>query len=111
MLAGGAALAHPRLLGSTPPANATIAAPDRLVLRFSEKLISRLTSADLIRAGTSGRSQAAVKMATTTALDASGKQVVVSVRQRLPAGRYKLHWRAVSVDTHRVQGSTAFTVR
>lgn len=107
MFAGGVAEAHPRLLSSTPPANATIAAPGRLVLRFSEKLIGPLARADLVRTGAPG----VAKVATAIAVDHSGKQLIVSLRQKLPAGRYQLNWRAVSVDTHRVQGSIAFTVR
>jgi hypothetical protein len=43
----------------------------------------------------------------------SGNQAVliVPIAKPLPAGAYKVHWQAVSVDTHHTQGTFEFTVK
>jgi copper resistance protein C len=35
----------------------------------------------------------------------------VPIVKPLSAGEYKVHWQAVSVDTHHTQGSFQFTVK
>lgn len=110
---GTTAYAHPRVVSSTPSANARVAAPRQLIVRFSERLLPPLARADLFKIGmgTPGTGHRSQKMQTGVGVDASGKALVVLVRQHLPAGRYQLNWRVVSIDTHRVQGNLLFTVR
>ena len=50
----GTANAHPKLVSATPAANATVAKPARIQLRFSEKLVSAFSKADLIMAAMPG---------------------------------------------------------
>ncbi|MGJ3648129.1 copper homeostasis periplasmic binding protein CopC [Sphingomonas sp. GlSt437] len=98
------AQAHPRIVSSTPAANGAIAKPSRLTIRFSERLVGPLTGATLV----SVRAGHVTTIPTATALDLSNKILIVKLAQPLAAGRYQLDWHAVSVDTHRVQGSLAF---
>ena len=100
----GTAQAHPRVVSSTPAPNSSVPKPSRLTIRFSERLIGPLTGATLmtVRAGHT------INVPTTSAIDASGKMLIVKTPRPLVAGRYQLNWHAVSVDTHRVQGSLAF---
>jgi methionine-rich copper-binding protein CopC len=103
-LAVSTAQAHPKLLLATPAPGAHVAAPAQLRLSFSETLIGRFCSLSL--ADAAGRP---APLGPTT-LSRDRKQLVAVIRGRLAPGSYKLSWRAVSTDTHRVQGGYAFTV-
>ena len=37
--------------------------------------------------------------------------LIAPIPKPLPAGAYKVHWQAVSVDTHHTQGTFEFTVK
>ena len=104
------AQAHPRLIGASPSPNSVVAAPKLVELRFNEQLVGRFTSADILRTGAAG--QAPLKLPGTRAgLKADGKTLTVIPGRPLATGSYRLLWRAVSVDTHRVSGSFDFRVR
>lgn len=103
------AYAHPKLLSATPAANATVAKPKRVELRFSEKLMPAFSKADLTMAAMPG--MAAMKMPGTAKLAADGRTLVVTPKGTLPAGRYTVDWHVVSTDTHKVAGSYAFAVK
>jgi hypothetical protein len=96
--------AHPHLLSATPAPNSIVAAPRQLALHFSERLVVRFSSVDILNpAG------AAVPMASAPAADGMG--LVLTPRAPLGPGVYRVNWRAVSVDTHRLEGSYVFRVR
>ena len=107
------AQAHPRLLGSTPAANTAAVAPTFVKLTFSERLVGKMTAADLFMTGMKGMARhPAMKVGgVRAALGADGKTLVLSTGKPLPAGTYQVNWHAVSMDTHRVQGSFSFTVK
>mgnify|MGYP002780558462 CR=1 FL=1 len=105
----GAANAHPKLVSASPAANATVAKPARIQLRFSEKLMPAFSKADLTMAAMPG--MAAMKVASTAALAADGRTLVVTPKAPLHAGRYSVAWQIVSTDTHKVAGSYAFAVK
>ena len=107
------ALAHPKLVASNPAANALIAKPSKLELRFSEKLVGSFSSVDLAMTGMPGMANhGPMKISgLATSVGADGKTLVVKLRQPLAAGTYKLDWHAVSADTHRVNGSYSFRVK
>lgn len=112
-IVGSAALAHPRLLQTTPTANATVAGPGKIELKFSEPLIRPMTGADVAMIGMPGKPHhAPFKMSGfTPTLSADRKTFTLTGRRLLPVGTYRVAWHAVSVDTHRVQGSFAFAVK
>lgn len=103
-LLAGAAQAHPRLLSSTPAARSTGAAPRRIDLNFSERLMRKFSGADLAMAG-------ARKIGATTAVGGSGKTLSLVPVAPLRAGVYQVDYHVVSTDTHRVAGSLVFRVR
>lgn len=105
----GSASAHPRLLSASPAANATVAKPAHVELRFSEKLMPAFSKADLTMAAMPG--MAAMKLASTAALAADGRTLVITPKAALGAGRYSVAWHVVSTDTHKVAGSYAFAVK
>ncbi len=102
-------LAHPKLVVANPAANATVAAPARIQLRFNEKLIPRLSGATLAMTGMGGVSHAPMPVPSTTLTTAD--TLVVTTEKPLIAGTYRVEWHVVSADTHRVTGDYAFTVR
>jgi copper resistance protein C len=100
-----AALAHAHLLRASPAENASVPSPPEITLRFSEPLEPAF-SAVVVR-------------------DASGRQVDkhdprldksdgLTLRVSLPpltAGQYRVEWRAVSTDSHKIQGGYTFRVK
>lgn len=105
--------AHPRLLSSTPAANAVIAKPNRIELRFSEKLVAKFSGVEIVMTGMPGmKSHPPMKISgLTTKVGRDGKTLIVTAKTPLGAGSYTLTWHVVSADTHRIQGSFAFKVK
>jgi methionine-rich copper-binding protein CopC len=100
----GVAQAHPRLVTANPAAGARVAAPGELRLKFSEPLIGRYSQ--LFLADAAGRT---VPLGASS-LSPDRKQLIAGLRTKLAPGAYRVGWKAVSIDTHRVQASYAFTV-
>jgi methionine-rich copper-binding protein CopC len=107
------ALAHPKLLSTTPAARSTVASPTRIMLAFSEALMPQLSGLDVVTAAKPGTTKhAPTKIADLkTSVSRDGKRLVATLPKALPAGAYDVRWHAVSVDTHRVEGHFVFTVR
>lgn len=106
------ALAHPKLLSSTPAANASVAAPSQITLTFSEGLMPKLSGGDIVMTGMPGMPNHHMAVTgVTPSVDADGKTLVLTLARPLPAGSYQVAWHVVSTDTHRVQGNLAFTVK
>lgn len=99
------ALAHAHLTHPVPAADATVAAPTQLSLGFSEGIEPGFSQVTLTAA--SGNTVALQPLA--TAAD-DRKTLVVKPEAPLPAGQYTVHWRVVSVDTHKSAGEYRFTV-
>jgi methionine-rich copper-binding protein CopC len=96
------AFGHAHLSKSTPAAGATVAPPAEIVLNFTEPLEPAFSTIELH--------------------DSMGKRIdtgkarvkddVMRLQLKpLPAGRYTVKWRVLSVDTHKSQGNFAFTVK
>lgn len=107
------ALAHPKLLSSTPAANATVAKPTRLSLTFSEKLLAPLSGVDLTMTGMPGMANHAPMpiKGFKTAVEGDGKTLVVTFPRALPAGSYDLDWHIVGADQHKIAGKYSFSVK
>ena len=106
-----AAQAHPKLLSASPAPNATVTKPSRLALRFSEKLMPKFSGADLMMTGMAGMKHAPMKVASAATVAADGRTLVIAPTSPLGAGTYSVAWHVVSVDTHRITGNYAFTVK
>ena len=103
LIAGvGAAWAHATLDHASPPAESTVhSAPQEVVLTFTERLEPAFSMIEVTDTGgmrvDSGKSE----------VNGSTMRVGLKV---LPEGQYRVHWRAISRDTHRVEGNFAFNV-
>lgn len=96
------ALAHAFLKQQSPKAGAGLTMPPSAVhLVFTEDLEPALSGVTVT--GTDGKSY-------TTGKPAVHGNVMDVALKGLPPGTYRVFWHAVSVDTHRTEGSYAFTI-
>lgn len=111
-LTTGVASAHPKLVAATPAASSSVAAPSRVQLRFSERLMPRFTGAELVMTGMPGMTDhPPMKVASNAAVAADGHTLVVTPARALPRGTYRVDWYVVSADTHRITGTHIFEVK
>jgi copper resistance protein C len=105
-LLGNAASAHPELQSADPAAGSdATTSPRQIRITFNEAVIPQFSGVEL-------KDQAGKQIATgKAAVEPANKNVlVVPIGEPLPPGNYKVEWHAVSEDTHRVNGSYAFSV-
>jgi hypothetical protein len=107
------AVAHTKLVSSTPAANATVEKPGKIVLVFNEKLMAKFAGAELTMTGMPGMANHEPMKVTgfTTALGSDGKTLTLLMKRALPSGTYELKWFAAGADAHRMEGSFSFTVK
>ena len=104
LLGASAAFAHAHLKSAEPAADSKVAAPKDLRLTFSEGVEATFTKVSLSKDGT----EIAIKGLETP--DADKKTLVVTPAAALANGTYKVEWHAVSVDTHKSEGTYSFKV-
>ena len=108
----GAAMAHVKLTGSTPAANATVAKPARVELKFSEKLIAPTVKTEVIMIGMPGmKDHPPMKMAHTSKMGKDGKSMTLMLKKALVAGSYTVKWSAAGTDSHRMGSEFSFKVK
>jgi hypothetical protein len=104
LAAVAAAHAHAYLDHASPLVGSAVkTAPSEVRMWFTQSLEPKFTAAQL-------RSSNGSVVATGGVDAADPKQIVIRVHA-LPAGRYKVFWKVLSVDTHRTEGSFGFEVR
>ncbi|SFG11592.1 hypothetical protein SAMN05518801_107207 [Novosphingobium sp. CF614] len=111
LVAPAAAMAHPKLVSSSPAADASVAKPAEISLTFNEALVGPLSGIDLVMTGMPGMANHKPMPITGFVAKAEGKTLKVKLPRPLPAGSYTLKWHAVAADQHRIEGSYNFTVR
>ncbi len=97
----GTASAHDELVSATPKAGATVVAPSRVVLRFSDEVLPDFSRMVLTRPGGS---------TVTTPVTVTGDSVTGALPAGLAPGAYAVTWRVSSADGHPVSGRLRFTV-
>ncbi|WP_454734094.1 MULTISPECIES: copper homeostasis periplasmic binding protein CopC [Cupriavidus] len=112
MLASSVAFAHPKLVSSTPADQAEVSAPQKIELKFSENLATQFSGASLVMTGMPGMANhSPMKVAAKVSGSDDPKTMVITPAQTLAPGSYRVDWRAVSSDTHPINGNIAFTVK
>lgn len=105
LLGASAADAHALLQKAFPPVGSTVpSAPAEMWLRFSEGVEPAFCTVAVRDAAGADF----VAGSPHTAPD-NARQLLVALK-RLPPGSYKVEWHATSVDTHKTEGTYAFTV-
>ncbi|MGN8144142.1 copper homeostasis periplasmic binding protein CopC [Pseudomonas sp. 22105] len=105
------AQAHPKLLSSTPAEGADGAAPGKIELHFSEDLLTQFSGAKLVMTEMPGMAHSPMPMKAKVSAGSDPKTMLVTPLAPLPAGTYKVEWRAVSSDTHPITGNVTFKVK
>ncbi|WP_454754873.1 copper homeostasis periplasmic binding protein CopC [Cupriavidus basilensis] len=112
VLASSVAFAHPKLVSSTPAEKAEVPAPQKIELKFSENLATQFSGASLVMTGMPGMADhAPMKVAAKVSGSDDPKTMVITPAPTLAPGSYRVDWRAVSSDTHPINGNIAFTVK
>lgn len=104
MASAGAAFAHAHLQQATPAADSSASDVKELRLQFSEGVEQAFTKVALTHDG------APVALSSVKTEPADKKVLVVTPEQPLAAGQYEVKWNAVSVDTHKTEGTYSFKV-
>jgi len=100
-----AAFAHAHLVRATPAAGGTVpAAPTEVMLRFSEKLEPKFSSVVVLDSAGKQVNKG------DAAVDKADRMVMRVPLPPLEPGVYKVQWKAVSADTHKVNGDFTFKV-
>jgi copper resistance protein C len=106
------ALAHAKLVSSTPAANATIAKATSINLQFNEKIIASTMKTELVMTAMPGMADhPPMKIAFTSAMGKDGKSMTLILKRALVPGTYKVKWSAAGADTHRMGSEFSFTVK
>ena len=105
-LAATSAFAHAQLEKAAPPVGGTVASASEIRLEFSEGVELKFTKVTL-----TGPGGAAAPLGAARTEPSNQAVLIVPISKPLAAGVYKVHWQAVSVDTHHTQGTFEFTVK
>ena len=104
LFAASAAVAHAHatLQQASPPVGSKGSAPREVRLSFSQKLEPSFSAAQLRKVGGAAVATGGVDPSNPT-------QMVIPVRGLAP-GKYSVHWKVLSVDTHHTEGTFGFEV-
>ena len=108
-----AALAHSRVVSSTPAQGASVASPRVLTLNFNEALLPPTTAASIVMTampGMADHSEMTIRNF-SSAWSNGNRTLTLNLRQPLRTGSYEVRWQAAGADGHRMTGTLAFSVR
>ena len=100
------AFAHAQLEKATPAVGGTVAGASEIRLEFSEGVEPKFSKISV-----TGPGGASVPLGAAKTEPSNQAVLIVPISKPLSAGVYKVHWQAVSVDTHHTQGTFEFTVK
>ncbi len=113
LAAPAAALAHTKVVASTPAEGSTAARPRVVTLTFSEALLPPTAAASIVMTampGMADHSPMVVRNFTTTWSN-SNRTMTLKLRQPLRAGTYEVRWQAAGADGHRMKGTVNFVAK
>lgn len=98
------AFAHANLVRANPAKDATVAPLRSVRLEFSAHIETRFSTVQVVSA--SGQ-----RVAGESAVGSDNRTLTATLARPLAQGAYRVEWRIVSADGHRMQGDYGFTVR
>ena len=105
LFAAAPAFAHSYPTSAEPPMNGTVkTAPSEVVIDFTGALEPALSTFEVFDANGTR-----VDTGDAHTVPGNAKRMRVGVKP-LPAGTYTVKWHATAIDTHRTEGSFAFTI-
>ena len=100
------AFAHAKVVGSTPAANAVVAAPAQISVTFNEKLVPTFSKIEV----TMPSMKMGVPVKTT--ISADGKTLIATPKAKLTSGAYVIKWSAAAADDgHHTAGNIPFKIK
>lgn len=107
-----AAIAHAKVVASTPTQGATVRAPRIVTLTFNEALLPPTAAASIVMTAMPGMANHGEMVIRNFATKwANGnKTMTLSLKQPLRSGSYDVRWQAAGADGHRMKGKVSFTV-
>ncbi len=99
------AFAHAQLEKASPPVGGTVASASEIRLTFSEGVEPEFSKVSVTGPG------GPVPLGAVKTESGDQAVLIAPITKGLAAGVYKVHWQAVSVDTHHTQGTFEFTVK
>lgn len=112
LTAPSAALAHAKVVASSPAHGSNVAKPRAVTLTFSEALLPPTAATSIIMTampGAANHGEMAIRNF-TTGWSNGNKTMTLKLRQPLRPGTYDVRWQAAGADGHRMKGSVSFTV-
>ena len=107
-----AALAHAKVIASTPADGAVVAGAGRVTLTFSDALLPPTAAAAIVMTAMPGmpdHGEMAIRnFATTWSHD--NRTMTLTLAKPLPKGTYAVRWQGAGAEGHRLKGSVAFTI-
>ena len=106
------ALAHAKVVASTPAQGSTVARPRVVTLTFSEALLPPTAAASIVMTMMPGMANHSPMMIRnfTTAWSNGNRTMTLTLRQPLRTGTYEARWQAAGADGHRIKGAVNFNV-
>lgn len=107
------ALAHARVVASTPAEGATVARPRALSITFSEAMLAPTVAASIVMTAMPGMADHPPMTIRNfqSAWSNDNRTITLTLRQPLATGSYDLRWQAAGADGHRMTGKVSFIVR
>ena len=96
-----AAHAHATLASASPSVGSTVSDPHEVILTFTERLEAAFSNLTVMDASGTTVSEGKAQVSDNT--------MRISLKP-LNSGLYKVNWRAVSTDTHKIEGSFTFRI-
>ena len=105
-----AALAHTKVVSSTPAEGSTVARPRVVALTFSEALLPPTAAASIVMTAMPGMANHSPMIIRnfTSGWSNSNRTMTLTLRQPLRAGTYEVRWQAAGADGHRMKGVVNF---
>ena len=107
-----AALAHTKVVASTPAEGATVASARTVSLTFSEALLPPTAAASIVMTampGMANHGEMAIRNF-KTAWSNDNKTMTLNLAKPLPKGTYEVRWQAAGADGHRIKGTVTFII-
>lgn len=107
-----AALAHAKVVSSTPAQGATVTNARVVTLNFNEALLPPTAAASIVMTAMPGMKDHGEMVVRnfTTAWSNGNKTMTLTLAKPLAKGTYEVRWQAAGADGHRMKGAVSFTV-
>lgn len=106
------ALAHTKVVASTPAEGATVASAKTVTLTFSEALLPPTAAASIVMTAMPGMPNHGEMVIRnfTTAWSNGNKTMTLNLTRPLAKGTYEVRWQAAGADGHRMKGTVTFNI-